>query len=151
MKRIFIPLAVIIILVGVIFTIKTQKFSPPIIENKAPIPETPVTAEKIKNLNLNSGTTLSNTYTIKGEAAGLYFEGSFPIFVKNITGQTVYTFIGQANGDWMTTDFVPFEAIFNTTLVPNGNYTLEFTQDDPSGGESGKPIYVYSLPIIITN
>lgn len=58
-----------------------------------------------------SGSTISSPVTITGEARGTwYFEASFPIVVVDWDGKIIGTGHAQANGDWMTTEFVPFTA-----------------------------------------
>ena len=48
---------------------------------------------------------------IKGEARGnWFFEASFPVVLTNWDGLIIAQGIAQAKSDWMTIDFVPFEA-----------------------------------------
>ncbi len=62
--------------------------------------------------------------TIAGSARGnWFFEGSFPITLTNWDGLIIAEGIATADGEWMTTDFVPFRA------------TLEFTSPYPEGAE----------------
>jgi hypothetical protein len=63
---------------------------------------------------------------IKGKARGnWFFEASFPVLLKDWNGNVIAQGIAQAKGDWMTTEFVPFEA------------TLNFKLDKTSYGKSG--------------
>lgn len=67
-----------------------------------------------------SGDIISSTssITITGEARGSwYFEASFPIVVVDWDGRIIGTGHGQAKGDWMTDEFVPFEGVV-TFIVP---------------------------------
>src|SRR3989344_8354890 len=72
--------------------------------------------------------------TITGEARGnWYFEGSFPIEVKDNNGKVIGNGIAQASGEWMTEDFVPFEAkIEFTSPGPNQSGTIVLKKDNPS-------------------
>ena len=63
--------------------------------------------------------TVSSPLVIKGEARGMwYFEASFPVVLTNWDGLIIAQGIATAKGDWMTEDYVPFEA------------TLEFESDN---------------------
>ena len=83
-----------------------------------------------------------------GEARGnWYFEASFPIEVRDAAGNVIATGIAQAQGDWMTENFVPFVA---TVQIP-ANYideaVLVLMNDNPSGmPENARSI---SFPITI--
>ena len=71
--------------------------------------------------------------TVSGEARGTwYFEASFPVRVLDANGVELAVVPAQAQGEWMTEDFVPFEAtlVFAAT-TPTG--TVVFEKDNPSG------------------
>lgn len=71
---------------------------------------------------------------IKGEARGYwFFEASFPVQLLDANGKELGTTIAQAKGDWMTENFVPFEAVleFQTPTTEKGTLILE--KDNPSG------------------
>lgn len=69
--------------------------------------------------------TVSSPLTITGEARGpWFFEASFPVVLTNWDGLIIAEGIATAEGEWMTTDFVPFIA------------TLEFTSPYEVGQES---------------
>jgi hypothetical protein len=71
---------------------------------------------------------------IKGEARGFwFFEASFPIKLFDENGNLLATAIAQAKSDWMTEDFVPFEAEleFKTPETEKGILVLE--KENPSG------------------
>ncbi|MDQ5950179.1 MAG: hypothetical protein QG585_121, partial [Patescibacteria group bacterium] len=54
---------------------------------------------------------IANPLVIKGEARGTYFfEASFPVVLTNWDGLIIAEGIAQAQGEWMTEDFVPFVA-----------------------------------------
>jgi len=62
--------------------------------------------------------------TIVGSARGnWFFEASFPVTLTNWDGLIIAEGVATADGEWMTTDFVPFRA------------TLEFTSPYPEGGQ----------------
>ena len=71
---------------------------------------------------------------VSGEARGnWYFEASFPIKLYDANGKELTVAVAQAQGEWMTTEFVPFETIltFPNPITPTGTLVLE--KDNPSG------------------
>lgn len=71
---------------------------------------------------------------IKGEARGTwFFEASFPIKLFDEKGNLLATAIAQAKNDWMTENFVPFEAELNFTVSVRQKGTLILQKDNPSG------------------
>lgn len=57
------------------------------------------------------GETVSSPLTIAGEARGSwFFEASFPVYITNWDGLILGEGIATAKGDWMTAEFVPYEA-----------------------------------------
>jgi hypothetical protein len=80
------------------------------------------------------GAVTGKTFTVKGEARGpWYFEASFPVRVVTASGTVITTAVAQAQGEWMTEDFVPFAA--TVTVPPNfmGEAFLVLERDNPSG------------------
>jgi hypothetical protein len=81
-----------------------------------------------------SGDTITSPLTVTGKARGnWYFEASFPIELKDGNGTVIATGVGQAQGDWMTTDWVPFTATLTYTAPATENGTLVLHNDNPSG------------------
>ncbi len=76
---------------------------------------------------------VTSPLTVRGEARGTwYFEASFPVRLLDSNNQELATVPAQAQGEWMTTDFVPFEANLTfTTSTSTGTLVLE--KDNPSG------------------
>lgn len=74
---------------------------------------------------------------ISGKARGIwFFEASFPVIVKDSNGKVVGQAAAHAKGEWMTAEFVPFEAEVNYDLNENisskeGKIILK--KDNPSG------------------
>lgn len=70
---------------------------------------------------------------VAGEARGTwYFEATFPIKLVDNNGNVIAESFAQAQGEWMSEDFVPFEGklIFETD-EQEGKLILE--KDNPSG------------------
>jgi hypothetical protein len=72
---------------------------------------------------------------VRGMARGpWFFEGSFPIRVRNADGTTIAEGAAQAVGDWMTTEYVPFTAMLPFSNQQKGSKgTILFMKDNPSG------------------
>ncbi|MCJ7666539.1 MAG: Gmad2 immunoglobulin-like domain-containing protein [Actinobacteria bacterium] len=71
---------------------------------------------------------------IEGQARGTwYFEATFPVKLLDANGNVIATYYAQAQGEWMTEDFVPFKAQieFNKPATATGILVLE--KDNPSG------------------
>ncbi len=71
---------------------------------------------------------------VTGEARGnWYFEASFPVRLYDANGKELAVTPAQAQGEWMTTEFVPFSATltFETPVTATGTLVLE--KDNPSG------------------
>ncbi len=78
--------------------------------------------------------TVESPIVIKGEARGFwFFEASFPVKLLDENGNVVAMGVAQAQGDWMTEDFVPFEAELNFVEILTGTGTLILEKDNPSG------------------
>jgi hypothetical protein len=95
--------------------------------------------EKHKDLivldNIHAGSYISSPVTITGQARGnWFFEASFPISIVNWDGLIIGQGIATAKSDWMTEEFVPFEA--NITFEPatyKNNGAIILKKDNPSG------------------
>lgn len=71
---------------------------------------------------------------IQGEARGVwYFEASFPVSLYDANGKLLARGPAQAEGEWMTQNFVPFALglKFDPPITATG--TLVFEKDNPSG------------------
>ena len=70
---------------------------------------------------------------ITGEARGMwFFEGSFPVILTDEDGNELGTVIAQAQDEWMTEDFVPFEAILDISFGKAKRGELLLKKDNPS-------------------
>lgn len=95
--------------------------------------------------------TVSSPLLINGTARGLwFFEASFPISLLDSYGNTLGQGIAQAQGDWMTSDFVPFTATITFTAgaeIVGDAGTLVLQKDNPSGLPENEDSL--TVPIII--
>ncbi|MFN3693187.1 MAG: Gmad2 immunoglobulin-like domain-containing protein [Candidatus Paceibacteria bacterium] len=98
------------------------------------------TNERVRLTSPLPGAVVASPLTITGEAAGWYFEGSFPVSLVNWDGLIIAEGVATAQGDWMTSDFVPFVATLTfTSPYTSGDPefmkrgTLILQKDNPSG------------------
>ena len=89
----------------------------------------------MRGLNVVAGDEVTFPFTLTGEARGSwYFEGSFPVRVEDGSGDNVVEHSAQAQGEWMTEDFVPFAAILSPSgAIPSGEATLVIEKANASG------------------
>jgi len=90
--------------------------------------------------NLNTG-GITSPLIIEGEARGTwYFEASFPVVLTNWDGLIIAQGIAQAQSDWMTEEYVPFEVTLtfeppyrpgDPDFMQRGSLILQ--KDNPSG------------------
>lgn len=80
------------------------------------------------------GAVTSKEFLVKGAARGTwFFEASFPIEVLDLGGTRIAIAVAQAEGEWMTTEFVPFSATVRIPETYIGPATLVLRKDNPSG------------------
>jgi hypothetical protein len=78
--------------------------------------------------------TIESPLTITGEARGnWFFEASFPIKIYDGNGKLLGTTIAQAQADWMTNEFVPFQASLDFSFSSTQKGILVLEKDNPSG------------------
>ena len=94
-------------------------------------------ADLIRLASPRPNQTVSSPLTITGEARGYwYFEASFPVFLVDWDGRIIAQGIATAKDEWMTEDFVPFEATLEFTVDPqvySNRGALILKKDNPSG------------------
>ncbi len=77
---------------------------------------------------------VSGDVHIVGEARGTwFFEASFPIELTDASGKIIAQTHAKAKSDWMTTEFVPFDATITVPSGTTGKGTLVLKKDNPSG------------------
>lgn len=72
--------------------------------------------------------------TIGGEARGTwYFEATFPVKLLDANGKELAAIPAQAQGEWMTENFVPFTATLAFPKPETKTGVLVLQKDNPSG------------------
>ncbi len=84
----------------------------------------------VDNLTQNQVVTLPMVVT--GTVQTWFFEGSFPVLLKDANGSQLAVALASSPVDWMTADPIPF-----IVTLPAVNYTgpgtITFKKDNPSG------------------
>lgn len=107
-------------------------------EEKSPEPKS-VEVNKYKDLVIIDSplpeSSITSPIKIKGRARGpWYFEGSFPVTLTNWDGLIIAEGIATAQGEWMTTEYVPFEVELEFPEQETGSRGfLILHKDNPSG------------------
>ena len=93
--------------------------------------------EKINLIRIDAprpNQSISSPLIVKGQARGnWFFEASFPVKLYDESNQLLVLGVAQAQGNWMTEDFVSFEARLEFTSPGAGQGTLRLEKDNPSG------------------
>lgn len=113
------------------------------VSNPKPTPPPPIIEEVPAVTDLNDriqvtapavGDVVTSPLTIAGKARGpWFFEASFPVKMLDSNNQELGVTTAQAQGDWMTEDFVPFTATVTFTTPTTAMGTLLLQKDNPSG------------------
>lgn len=118
--------------------------APLVIQEPAPAPAPPDTSKDpdgpeakqdlIRVTSPKPGDTVTSPLTVTGEARGTwYFEASFPIRLYDANGKELAVAVAQAQGEWMTMEFVPFSATLEFAAPATAEGTLVLQKDNPSG------------------
>ncbi len=133
---------ILLVLIGGIVAIKNKATPPtpePQPEPGAVISYTSDAAELIHITSPKPGAVISSPLKITGEAKGYwFFEASFPVSLTDWDGRIIAEGHAEAQGDWMTEQFVPFEAVLtfadpSTEADYSKRGTLILQKDNPSG------------------
>lgn len=94
------------------------------------------------------GQAVKSPITLEGQAKGFwYFEASFPVKLFDENGKEVGATTVQAQGDWMTENFVPFKGELSYNSIATTTGMLVFERDNPSGLPQN--IEEYRVPVFI--
>lgn len=129
MKYFLMLIAVVLVAVGVaIFTKKPVQA--PVVVNPQPLQYKDLVYVEIPL----SGTKVTSPLVVSGRARGnWYFEASFPVKLLDSNGNQIAIAPAQAQGDWMTVDYVPFSVTLTFAQPVTATGTLILQKDNPSG------------------
>ncbi|HYF10195.1 MAG TPA: Gmad2 immunoglobulin-like domain-containing protein [Candidatus Paceibacterota bacterium] len=82
-----------------------------------------------------NGDIITSPLTVGGVARGYwFFEASFPIEITDSAGKRIAQHYAEAQGEWMTTEYVPFKGTISFTAPTSTNTGfVVFHKDNPSG------------------
>jgi len=90
--------------------------------------------ERIRVTTPSANAVITSPLSITGEARGMwYFEASFPVELVDAHRNQIAIVPAQAQGEWMTEDFVPFTATLTFTAPATDMGFLVLKKDNPSG------------------
>ncbi len=107
-------------------------------KNKTFVEDIGNASQKIDLIVLESprpNSRVGDTITLSGIARGYwFFEATFPIDVLDANNKVIGQGYGEAKGEWMTENFVPFGATVTLKEKPQTKKgTLVLRKDNPSG------------------
>jgi len=128
----------LLVLALIIIGLTWRNLRPPV---SAPGPSAPAVAaydlgQEAQYLQIDSptpGAKLKSPLTITGQARRWYFEGSFPVVLKDGKGNVLASGPAQAQGNWTSDNFVPFTITLSFDQPSAATGTLIFKKDNPSG------------------
>lgn len=94
--------------------------------------------------NLAQGQTIHTPFTVTGMKGGWFFEGSFPVFMKDNAGNQIGVGLATSTQDWMTANPIPFSVTLPATNY-TGPGTLMFHNDNASGEPQNDDWYVVNV------
>ncbi len=98
---------------------------------QAPVPPT---NDSVRVSMPVSGASVISPLSVSGEARGTwFFEASFPLVVLDSERREIAQSHAQANGEWMTEDFVQFSGTVEFIAPASDTGYIVFKKDNPSG------------------
>ena len=77
---------------------------------------------------------ISSPVKVSGQARGYwFFEASFPVKIVDAKGVVLGQGVAQAKTDWMTQEFVAFDALVEFSQSDDSNGFIILEKDNPSG------------------
>ncbi len=136
MKHIISWFIIIAVIVGGVWFFWNQQAVAPIVETPSEkMPATQNPTDFIEVTAPSANTQITSPLTLTGRARGpWYFEASFPIELQDSNGAVIVMTTAQAQGEWMTENWVPFTASLVFPAQPAGSVgKIVFKRDNPSG------------------
>lgn len=131
-KNIFPKILIFIILAGIIFSLYYFFVKKDINVRPNDLNNLIIITSPIKD------SQISSPLRLVGRARGnWFFEGSFPVILKDNYGNTIASGNVTAQGEWMTEDFVPFLGTLQfNNYIKGSKGVLVFKNDNPSDDRS---------------
>ncbi len=129
MKQIFSIIIIIVVIIGFDMLLRLPA--------KPEMPVEIAQTDSIRVVNPLPQQAIQSPLIVRGEARGSwFFEATFPVVLVDWDGRIIGTSTARAQKDWMTNDFVPFEAMIDFTADKNtyiNKGALILRKDNPSG------------------
>lgn len=91
-------------------------------------------SDQIKVINPQPNQLIQSPLIVEGEARGTwFFEATFPVKLLDSNGNIIASHYAEAQGEWMTEDFVPFIAQIEFEKPQTDTGVLLLEKDNPSG------------------
>src|SRR3989344_5346455 len=99
-----------------------------------PVPVLPIETSLPRVSNPLPNQVVESPLIVRGEAPGpWFFEANLPVRLVDDAGHLLAQVGAQAEGEWMTTDFVPFSAVLVFSTASSTTGVLIIAKDNPSG------------------
>lgn len=135
MKKIIIGLLLVLLTMAIVLALWLfgRPDQLPVVDYPVPT-STPTSTEPVVVFSPQADVVITSPVTISGQARGLwFFEASFPVKIVDANGQLLGIAPAQAQADWMTEDFVPFQTIVEFTQPSTSSGFIVLAKDNPSG------------------
>lgn len=127
----------IFVLAAVVFalgSLAVREFRSPKPESRKDELLTPGVDSMVRVSHPQPNEVMTSPYTVDGEARGTwFFEASFPVRVEDTAGNILGRGYAQAEGEWMTEEFVPFRGTVEFVADKGQPGRVVFEKDNPSG------------------
>ena len=91
-------------------------------------------SDQIKVTNPIPNQVIQSLLIVEGEARGIwFFEATFPVKLLDANGNVIAANPAQAQGDWMTDNFIPFKVQIEFKKPATSTGVLILEKDNPSG------------------
>lgn len=152
MKAFFTILIIAILAILAWVFLRTEKAVAPVSEENTEIPASFTYVNSSDDIIIvNSpapADTVGSNFEISGQARGYwYFEGSFPYEILDSNNEQLVLHFATAQGEWMTTEFVPFSFTASIPADYIGPATVVLHRDNPS--DMPENDMSVSFPIIV--
>jgi hypothetical protein len=106
--------------------------------------------DKVKITEPLMNAVIKSPLKIAGEARGLwFFEAGFPVKLLDANGKEIAVGHVEAKSDWMTQNFVPFEAVIDFPAAETKTGVLVIVRDNPSGLPANAE--EFKIPVVFTD
>ena len=128
-KPLLFIVVILISLIGYFFAEKYYNFKQFELTGNAPEKN-----DLVRLTSFKPGSLVKSPLFVQGLARGYwFFEASFPVKIYDKNSKLLGTGIAQAQSDWMTEEFVPFQAMLEFEIPITKEGTLVLEKDNPSG------------------